>query len=66
MVMTEVMRQRQAFGEETSAHLGSRFADFAIEMARTLDNRNTKPGASRRSNKAVAAPENAPPITATS
>ena len=37
-MMTEIMGQTQNFCHITTAHLGSRFTDFAIELGRFFDN----------------------------
>ena len=66
MMVTKVMCQREALCEKASTHLGGSFADFAVKMTERSMIATLSSGASRRRSSAVAAPENAPPITATS
>ena len=42
MVMAKMVRERQAFGQETSAHLGRRLTHLAIEPLRSLDHHDAK------------------------
>ena len=67
LFMTEIIRQAEDPGQETTAHLGRRFADFAIEFGRFLDDQNARRGTPPLDQQsAVAAPEKAPPTIATS
>ena len=42
--MTEIIRQAKNPGQETTAHLGRRFAHFAIELGCLLDDQNARFG----------------------
>src|SRR5262249_29446256 len=64
--MTEIMSQTQDPGHITTAHLGGRFAHLAIERSSLSMIRTRASGRLRFSMRAVAAPENAPPMITTS